>query len=169
MGAFALEPFDFELLTTVSRPILMLWRSIQIDAGYGYGSLHTSMVTVMGSLPPSQIIEAMNHSQGLVKPFFENYYRSLGIDSTSRRAIVKYHFKESLRLSEGQDPSLYIAMANWIKANQENPQEDKRLFEDYLKRALAIKAEENISNRLTILIYQQQAKILLEKTEEFFF
>ena len=72
LGAFALDPFDFELLTTVSRPILFLWRAMQIDPEYAAGSLHTSMVTVMGSLPSSQVAEAMSHSVNMIKPFLKN-------------------------------------------------------------------------------------------------
>ena len=168
LGAFALDPFDFELLTTVSRPILLLWRAMQIEPEYAKGSLHTSMVTVMGSLPSSQISEAMSHSPNVVKPFFEEYYKNKGIDVGNRRLVIEHHFRESLRLSNGQDPSLYVAMANWVKGNQKKPDVDKNLFREYLEKALAIDAEENISNRLLILIYQQQAQYLLEKIDEYF-
>ncbi|WGK68144.1 TRAP transporter TatT component family protein [Candidatus Haliotispira prima] len=168
LGAFALDPFDFELLTGVSRPILLLWRAMQIDPDYGQGSLHTSMVTVMGSLPVSQVAEALNHSPELIQPFFEEYYGSRGIDWQDKRAVVDHHYREGARLSGGQDPSLYVAMANWTKANQENPAEDKERFKEYLNKALDIKAEENIPNRLLILLYQQQAEYLFDKVEEYF-
>ena len=168
LGAFALDPFDFELLTSISTPILFLWRALQIESEYGAGSIHTSMVTIMGALPSSQVAEAMNRSPQLIKPFFEQYYYSRQIDIKDNKAIVQHHFDEGVRLSSGQDPSLYVTMARWIKGNQKNPIEDKKLFREYLEKALAINAEENISNRLLILLYQKQAKYLLEKTEEYF-
>ena len=59
-------------------------------------------------------------------------------------------------------------MANWTKANQDDPEQDRKRFREYLEKALAINAEENISNRLLILLYQQQAEWLLAKTEEYF-
>ena len=168
LGAFALDPFDFELLVGISRPVLLLWRAMQLAPEYAQGSLHTSMISVMGSLPDSQLVEAMRHSPKLLRPFFEEYYQSQGIDWKDRRSLVLHHFREGLRLSEGQDPSLYVAMANWTKANQDNPEQDRKRFREYLERALAIDAEENISNRLLILLYQQQAEWLLAKTEEYF-
>ncbi len=168
LGAFALDPFDFQLLAGIAPPILMLWRALQLESEYSQGSLHTSMVTVMGSLPDSQIAEAMSHSPELIQPFFEQYYSSRGIDWKDKRSLVEHHFAEGLRLSLGQDPSLYVAMANWLKNHQANPTEDKQRFREYLNKALEIKAEENIPNRLLILIYQQQAAYFLDKADEYF-
>ncbi|MEM9425012.1 MAG: TRAP transporter TatT component family protein, partial [Spirochaetota bacterium] len=60
------------------------------------------------------------------------------------------------------------AMATWIKGHQSTPAEDKKRFREYLEKALSIEADENVSQRLMILIYRQQAEYLLQRIEEYF-
>ncbi len=75
MGAFSAEPFDMELLLTLSRPLALMDRAYQLEEGYNRGAIHEFYISVYGSLPTSlggsrekardQFAKAVEESGGL--------------------------------------------------------------------------------------------------------
>lgn len=167
LGGLVLDPFDFELLANAYRPILMMLRVLQLEPSYGNGGLQAMLITVLGSLPNSQIEEALNHSPEIIEPFYRQYYADLGIDTNNKRSIVEHHFKLAVQQSQRKDPAPYVAMASWLKSNASRP-EDKLAFENYLKQALSIDPNDNIENRLMIILSQRQATYMLSQINNYF-
>ncbi len=121
MGAFSAEPFDMELLLTLSRPLALMDRAYQLEEGYNKGAIHEFYISVYGSLPPS-----------------------LG----GSREKARYHFTKAVEESGGLTAGPYVAMATTISVPEQNATEFRELLGKALAIDLAASPENRLVNIL---------------------
>ena len=79
-------------------------------------------------------------------------------------ARARMHFARAVEIQKGLSPSPYVGLAlGLVKAKQ-----DRKEFEQLLKRALAIDPEKNPDNRLVTLITQKRARLFLDHIGDLF-
>jgi predicted anti-sigma-YlaC factor YlaD len=101
MGAFSAEPFDMELLLTLSRPLALMDRAYQLEEGYNKGAIHEFYISVYGSLPAS-----------------------LG----GSRAKAREHFAKAVEESGGLTAGPYVALATSVSVPEQNAAEFRDLL-----------------------------------------
>jgi hypothetical protein len=78
---------------------------------------------------------------------------------------AREHFDRALALHGGHRPSTYVSWAEKVSVQNQNRKE----FVDMLERALAIDPDKLKSERLSTLITQKRARLLLEQADDLFF
>ncbi|MFL2983764.1 MAG: TRAP transporter TatT component family protein [Candidatus Neomarinimicrobiota bacterium] len=129
------NPFEIVNLPYVGR---LLHRCIEMDTGWGSGSLHSAMMS----------------------------FTSTRTDLSEKvlRDSVDYYYNNAIKLSGGKDAGLYLTYAESIhKTFQE-----KNAFLDKLNYVLDMNAYKNSQYELTNLIAKSRAKWLISKTDEYF-
>ena len=160
LGMVSTDPMDMELLTTVDKPLMLLYRAMQLDDSVS--AVHTAMIQVNLSVP-SSAIATMREKCPALSSFIDDYYNKAGVGkSPAERA--EFHFNKAVELSSGQDPSPYINMATALCVKTQNVES----FRNYLEKALEINPDDNPESKLMIVVYQDKANWLLEHVEDFF-
>ncbi len=121
MGAFSAEPFDMELLLTLSRPLALMDRAYQLEEGYNKGAIHEFYISVYGSLPPS-----------------------LG----GSREKARYHFAKAVEEANGLTAGPYVALATTISIPEQKATEFRDLLGKALAIDLAASPENRLVNIL---------------------
>lgn len=75
---------------------------------------------------------------------------------------IENHYRRALELSEGKRASLYVAYAESVAVARQ----DKRSFEDALKKALAVDPEKYAEVRLLNVVARRRAEWLLSRADE---
>jgi len=159
-GMVSTDPLDIELISTLDKVVLLLFRSMELnDANFG---IHDAMIQVNLTLPASIIINLRNRSPHTAS-YMDEYYSVAGIDEDPvNRAF--FHYERALELSEGLEPSPHITMATAFSIKEQ----DIEGFRKYLETALAIDPDAKPESSLMIIIYQERARWLLKNIEDFF-
>lgn len=105
LGAFALNPFDMKLGMTVPRAKAMMDRVLQLDPGFGEGSIHDFYVQYYGSMP--------------------DY-----MDGDFNKA--REHYKMAVEASGGKKTSPHLSLATTVAVKEQNLKEFKALLEKVL-------------------------------------
>jgi len=122
MGAFSTEPFDMEMLLTLSRPLALMARAFQLEEGYGKGTIHEFYISVYGSLPAA-----------------------LG----GSREKARYHFARAVEYAGGLTAGPYVALATTISVPEQNPGEFRDLLGRALAIDLEASPENRLVNLLS--------------------
>lgn len=160
LGMASTDVFDLNLAASLDKAILLLFRSLELEESNA--DLHNVMIDVQLSLPSGMLLSMQERSPATAA-FIDRFYeaKSVGQDA-GKRAF--YHYYRAVELSDGKNPSPHITMARSLSIKEQNEED----FKDYLNKALAIDPDENPDMRLMVLIYQEQARWLLENSEVFF-
>jgi predicted anti-sigma-YlaC factor YlaD len=105
LGAFSTDTFDMELLLSLSKPIALMNRALELDESYLNGIIHDTLISIYGSLP-----EAMGGS----------------------REKARYHFRKAVEYSNGLSPSPYVALASTVSVANQDVEEFRRLLNQAL-------------------------------------
>ena len=122
MGAFSAEPFDMEMLLTLSRPLALMARAFQLEEGYGKGAIHEFYISVYGSLPVS-----------------------LG----GSREKARLHFSRAVELAGGLTAGPYVALATSVSIPTQNSSEYRDLLGQALAVDLDSSPENRLVNLLS--------------------
>ena len=79
-------------------------------------------------------------------------------------ARAREHFDKAVEIQKGLSPGPYVSLAMGVAV----PSQDRQEYERLLKEALAIDPEKDPSNRLSTLVYQRRARVLLDRVDEKF-
>jgi predicted anti-sigma-YlaC factor YlaD len=101
MGAFSAEPFDMELLLTLSRPLALMGRAYQLEEGYNHGAIHEFYISVYGALPAS-------------------------LGGSLEKA--RYHFGKAVEEAHGLTAGPYVALATAVSVPEQNATEFRELL-----------------------------------------
>ncbi len=101
MGAFSTNPFDMELLLTLSRPLSLMDRAYKLDEGFNNGAIHEFYISVFGSLPAS-----------------------LGGNPDKAR----FHFTKAVEYAKGLTAGPYVALATSVCIPVQNAEEFRKLL-----------------------------------------
>jgi predicted anti-sigma-YlaC factor YlaD len=121
VGAFSAEPFDMELLLTLSRPLALMKRAYQLEEGYNKGAIHEFYISVYGSLPAS-----------------------LG----GSREKAREHFAKAVEQSGGLTAGPYVALATSVSVPEQNAAEFRDLLGKALAIDPAASPENRLVNIL---------------------
>ena len=160
LGMASVDPFDVEVLTTVDRAALLMYRSMELDESPP--GMHDMMIQLQVSLPSSILVTLRDRSPATAA-FMDAYYDRAGVGKDPRERAF-HHYNRAVSLSDGLDPSPHITMATAISVRDQ----DVEGFRGYLDAALAIDPEQRPETRLMTLIYQDKARWLLDHIEDFF-
>jgi predicted anti-sigma-YlaC factor YlaD len=122
MGAFSAEPFDMEILLTLSRPLALMTRAFQLEEGYGKGAIHEFYISVYGSLPVS-------------------------LGGSQEKA--RFHFARAVELAGGLTAGPYVALATSVSIPIQNPAEFRDLLGKALAIDLDSSPENRLVNLLS--------------------
>ncbi|MGD8339842.1 MAG: TRAP transporter TatT component family protein [Gammaproteobacteria bacterium] len=87
-----------------------------------------------------------------------------GIEGSSfDAASVDEHYRRALELAAGRSASVYVTYAESVAI----PRQDRDLFTELLRRALAVDVDSDPEHRLLNVVTQQRARWLLENIDEF--
>jgi predicted anti-sigma-YlaC factor YlaD len=121
MGAFSAEPFDMEMLLTLSRPLALMARAFELEEGYSKGAIHEFYISVYGSLPAS-----------------------LG----GSREKAREHFAKAVEQAGGLTAGPYVALATSVSVPEQNAAEFRDLLGKALAIDLAASPENRLVNIL---------------------
>jgi predicted anti-sigma-YlaC factor YlaD len=119
MAAYAVDGFDFELGTTVSRAVAMMNRAMDIDDSYDRGAIHEFFISYYGALP-----ESMGGSL----------------------AKAREHFNRAIELSQGYKASPYVSLATTVSVKTQNHEEYVSLLGKALAIDVNVKPEHRLVN-----------------------
>lgn len=136
-AAISLSKDNPELIGQMPAMEAMMDRALDLDEGFDNGALRTFMISLEIARP------------------------SKGGDPEAR---ARQHFARALALSNGQDPSPYIALAEAVTIKKQNLAE----FEELLGKALAIDSDATPQNRLRNTVCQRRARWLLSRKSDLF-
>ncbi len=122
MGGFSAEPFDMEMLLTLSRPLDLMARAFQLEEGYGKGAIHEFYISVYGSLPVS-------------------------LGGSQEKA--RFHFSRAVELSGGLTAGPYVALATSVSIPTQNSGEFRDLLGRALAIDLDSSPENRLVNLLS--------------------
>jgi predicted anti-sigma-YlaC factor YlaD len=105
MGAFSANPFDMELLITLSRPLALMDRAYRLEPGFNNGAIDEFYISAYGSLPVS-----------------------LGGSPDKARE----HFQKALGYTHGLKAGPYVALATAVDVPAQNAGEFKELLQKAL-------------------------------------
>jgi len=160
LGMASTDPLDMELISTLDRAALLLFRSMELNETDS--RIHDVMIQINLTLSSSILVPLRNRSPHTAS-YMDEYYSAVGIDENPvNRAF--FHYNRALELSEGLEPSPHITMATAFSIKEQ----DSDGFRKYLETALAINPDANPDSRLMVIIYQERARWLLENLENFF-
>jgi predicted anti-sigma-YlaC factor YlaD len=136
-AAISLSKENPELVAQLPAMEALMDRALELDESFGRGAIHTFLVTYEMSRPGAPGDPA---------------------------ARARKHFERALALSEGQDASPLVALAEAVEVQRQ----DVKGFESLLHRALAIDPDANPDTRLQNLIMQRRARWLLSRKADLF-
>ena len=146
---------------------LLYWSGASLGA---LVSLSLSDMAALGRLPEVEALmgralaldEAYDH--GAIHEFYVNYDggRSPAMGGSVARA--KTHYDRAIVLSGGKKMSLLVAWAEVVAVQNQ----DRKLFDELLSKALAFNVDEEPRFRLANLIAQRRARILKSSAPELF-
>ncbi|HRZ27292.1 MAG TPA: TRAP transporter TatT component family protein, partial [Spirochaetota bacterium] len=119
MAAYAVDGFDFELGTTISRAVAIMKKALELDEKYDNGAIHDFFISFYGALP-----ESMGGS--LEK--------------------AKIHFERAIELSEGCKASPYVSYAATVSIKKQDEAEFTSLLEKALEIDINAKPESRLAN-----------------------
>ena len=122
MGGFSAEPFDMEMLLTLSRPLALMARAFQLEEGYGKGAIHEFYISVYGSLPVS-------------------------LGGSQEKA--RFHFSRAVELAGGLTAGPYVALATSVSIPTQNSSEYRDLLGQALAINLDSSPENRLVNLLS--------------------
>lgn len=106
VAAYAIDPFDMDLGMTVPQAEALLKRILQLDPGFGNGSIHDFFVLYYGSLP--------------------DY---MGGDPAKARE----HFQRSVEVSKKRSTAPFLALATTVSVKQQQVREFRELLNQALE------------------------------------
>jgi predicted anti-sigma-YlaC factor YlaD len=122
MGAFSTDPFDMEMLLTLTRPLALMSRAFELEPGYNKGAIHEFYISVYGSLPAS-----------------------LGGSQDKAR----FHFGRAVELAGGLTAGPYVALATAVSVPTQNAAEFRELLGKALAIRLEDSPENRLVNILS--------------------
>jgi predicted anti-sigma-YlaC factor YlaD len=122
MGAFSAEPFDLEMLLTLSRPLALMARAFELEEGYNKGAIHEFYISVYGSLPAS-------------------------LGGSQEKA--RYHFAKAVEYAGGLTAGPYVALATAVSIPTQNSAEFRDLLGRALAIDLQASPENRLVNLLS--------------------
>jgi len=121
MGAFSTNPFDMELLITLSRPLALMDRAYRLEPGFNNGAIEEFYISAYGSLPTS-----------------------LGGSPDKARE----HFQKALQYTRGLKAGPYVALATAVDVPAQNSAEFKELLQKALAVDVNASPENRLENLL---------------------
>jgi len=101
---------------------------------------------------------------GAVHDFFILYYGSIPDYMGGSFAKAREHFQKALAFAGEKSASPYLSLASTVSVKEQNVRE----FRELLARALQINVDQYPSLRLQNVIYQRQARWMLDHIEDYF-
>ncbi len=129
------NPIELIQLPNVGR---LLRKTIQLDPGWGKGSLYSAMMSYNSS--------------------------RLDIGSTVLKDSVDYYFKKAIEYSDSLDASVFVSYAESIH----KPFQQKKEYLNKLNLVLNMETKPNSMYELSNLIAKRRAKWLISKTDDYF-
>jgi predicted anti-sigma-YlaC factor YlaD len=96
IAAYAADPFDVDMGIGVKNATRMIDTALNLDGGFGEGSIHDLLISYYGSLP-----QAMGGSE----------------------EKARYHFERAVEFSRGKKSSPYVALASSVSIKNQNIKE----------------------------------------------
>jgi predicted anti-sigma-YlaC factor YlaD len=121
MGAFSTNPFDMEMLITLSRPLALMDRAYRLEEGYNHGAIDEFYISVYGSLPAS-------------------------LGGSPEKARV--HFQKAVEYTHGMKAGPYVALATSVSVPAQNVAEFKELLKKALAVDVNASPENRLENIL---------------------
>jgi predicted anti-sigma-YlaC factor YlaD len=121
MGAFSTNPFEMEMLITLSRPLALMERAYRLEEGYNHGAIHEFYIAVCGSLPAA-------------------------LGGSPQKA--RFHFQKAVEYTHGLKASPYVALATSVSVPAQNVAEFKELLAKALAVDLNASPENRLENIL---------------------
>lgn len=162
LGEFSCDPFDFGLGANINRPVAFIYKALEVDESFNNGALHDVLLLINSSLPESLMFKINGDRKSAAAIFADEYYDSMNIKTANER--IRYHFRRSVDLSNGNSASPYISLASSVSVKEQNLEE----FERLLNTALDIDPEMFPEMRLAGLIYRDKARWLLDHKSDYF-
>lgn len=162
MGEFSTDPFDFSLGPHVYKPVAFIYKALELDESYNMGALHDLLIQINSSLPEAMMFVKNEDGESQTHDFVTQYYQAVNAATPYDRA--RYHFNQSVEISDGLSASPYISLAATVTVNEQDYDE----FEKLLTRALEIDPEQFPEMRLAGLIYRDKAQWLLNHRSDYF-
>ncbi len=162
MGEFSTDPFDFSLGPHVYKPVAFIYKALELNESYNMGALHDLLIQINSSLPEAMMFVKSEDGESYTEDFVTQYYLSRNAATPFDRA--RYHFEQSVEISEGLSAAPYISLAATVAVNEQDYDE----FERLLTRALEIDPEQFPEMRLAGLIYRDKAQWLLDHRSDYF-
>lgn len=135
-SAFALDVTDSRLSSDQGLIERMLDRALALDPEWNGGALHA----------------------------FRGTWEAGHLQAGGTAARARAHFAEALRLSNGQDASVHVALAEALALEAQ----DRPAFEAHLKDALAVDPDREPGRRLAVLVAQKRARWLQGRAADLF-
>lgn len=121
MAAYATDPFDVDLGSTVTRAIALMQRALQIQDGYSDGAIHEFFISYYGAMP-----EVMGGSQ----------------------QKAREHFEKALALSKGYKAGPFVSLATTVCIKNQDAKEFRELLEKALAVDIDAKPQYRLANVL---------------------
>ncbi len=122
LAAYSINPFDFDLSLTVKNALFLLKKALELDKGYGEGSIHEVLISYYGALP-----EAMG---GSIKK-------------------ARYHYSMAMKYSGGHKASPHVSLATTVAVKEQNIKEYRELLNKALAIDVDTKPEHRLANILS--------------------
>ncbi len=106
LGAYAIEPFDMDLGTTLPAAAALMERVLQLDKNFENGAIHEFYILYYGSLP--------------------DY---MGGSAVKARA----HFEQAVAAADGKSTTPYLSLATTVSVKEQNINEFKTLLNQVLR------------------------------------
>lgn len=155
------DPLDFEVNATAYRGAALLLKAQQFDDKLNSGAIHEIMISLYTAMPALVITPLIKSA--VLNSYYTQYYAEKKISEDPRERAI-YHYRMAVFYSDGKLPGPYITYATAICV----PDQDHVTFTNMLQTALAIRADDNKSNRLMILLAQKKAAWLLAHVDDYF-
>ncbi|HEY7675950.1 MAG TPA: TRAP transporter TatT component family protein [Candidatus Methylomirabilis sp.] len=136
-AAISLSKDNPALVAQIPAMEALMDRALELDERYARGAIHTFLITYEMSRPGAPGDPA---------------------------ARARRHFEQAMVLSEGEDASPLVALAEAVAVKRQDVKE----FESLLNRALAIDPDANPDRRLLNVVMQRRARWLLSRKAELF-
>ena len=105
-----------------------------------------------------------SYKDGAVHDFFILYYGSIPDYMGGSFEKAREHYKKALKFAKGKSASPFLSLASTVSVKEQNLKE----FRELLQKALEINPDQYPSLRLQNVIYQNQARFMLDHIEDYF-
>jgi predicted anti-sigma-YlaC factor YlaD len=136
-SAISLSKDNPEMVGQIPAMESLIDRALELDEAYANGAIHNFLIAYEMTRP------------------------GLPGDPAAR---ARQHFQRALALSKGGDASPFVALAEAVTIQKQDPKE----FESLLNQALAINPDAHPANRLVNTVMQRRARWLLSRKSELF-